>query len=154
MTDNAWYWRVGRRALHCLANVWNRPHVIVALLSFIAIFYTYHDGNKQDRVIERNQREALDQFCRLAEQDHKTDVDRLTEIYTYLDALPRSQYDAPINQFVINSTLTTRETEAYNDKAPPLCDRPGLGLPEPDPVIPDRPADLRGPPFPEPPAKP
>jgi hypothetical protein len=41
--------------------------------------------------------------------------------------------------------LAQIEEEAHRDNAPAFCDEPGIGLPEPDPMIPHRPAVLRPP---------
>jgi hypothetical protein len=39
--------------------------------------------------------------------------------------------------------LSTTEAEARMDDAPPFCDDEGIGLPEPDPVVPPRPVKFR-----------
>lgn len=84
-----------------------------------------------------------DQVCRLFETDHLADVTRLRNTYAYLDALPAKERGAPLNRALLRQ-LPQLEDEAGTDQAPEFCDEPGVGLPEPDPVLPKKPESLKG----------
>lgn len=93
--------------------------------------------------------ERADQFCTQVERDHLATVKRLKQTYEFLDSVtPGKKINDPLARFVAQRSLPALEEEARTDPAPPVCDEKGFGLPEPDPVIPDRPFDLRGPDFP------
>lgn len=82
-----------------------------------------------------------DQTCTVFEQQHKDDVDQLIATYRYLASLSGEELAQPLNRFVLGS-LPGVIREAQTDDAPPYCDEPGVGLPEPDPVVPERPRAL------------
>jgi hypothetical protein len=90
---------------------------------------------------EREARERRDQMCRLFETDHAQDVERLRRTYAYLVRLTPEQRAGNLNQEVFRG-LSQLEEEARLDSAPEFCDEPDVGLAEPDPVIPQRPARL------------
>ena len=91
--------------------------------------------------------ERRDQSCRQFEGDHLADVQRLKRTYAYLSMLPRREYGSPITVAIVQQ-LPELEEKARTDSAPEFCDEPGaaaekrgekpVGLPEPDPEIPDR----------------
>jgi hypothetical protein len=82
-----------------------------------------------------------DQNCHIWETIHARDVVQLADTYQYLAQLKPHQEDDPINVFI---RIRLPETEAKaKDIAPDFCDKPGLGLPEPDPVIPEKPESIR-----------
>lgn len=110
--------------------------------------------------------ERRDQTCRLFEGDHLKDVQDLTRTYErlpkaldfYLRVSPKAF--RPFLQASIMADLKRLEDEASVDSAPDFCDLPGeraeklwlrshgkqgappVGLPEPDPKIPQRPAGI------------
>lgn len=91
--------------------------------------------------------EARDQFCLSAENEHLRDVKQLRQTYAYLAQLRPGERDDSINRFVIER-LPETERKARQDTAPEHCDHGSLfhgdlGRPEPDPVVPKRPASLR-----------
>lgn len=79
-----------------------------------------------------------DQACLRDETAHKRDVRQLRQTYKFLAAPPPSLRDL-VPLIVAQLPRTEQEAE---DKAPAFCDEPGIGLPEPDPVIPRRPRAL------------
>jgi len=93
---------------------------------------------------ERNIR--ADQACNLFETDHLKDVQELKQTYKFLldpDAVTENK--ALVKFIVLN--LPRTEEEARLDSAPPYCDGTfpngdDIGLPEPDPKIPERPKAL------------
>lgn len=87
-----------------------------------------------------------DQACELFETDHLQDVQQLGQTYKYLVSLTPQERDQPLNRFIIIN-LPQTEQEALIDRAPEYCDGMApngddIGLPEPDPKVPDRPAAL------------
>ena len=98
--------------------------------------------------LEREQTERRNQTCTLNEGDHLQDVTELRRTYKrlpqalefYLETAPERL--RPFLRNAIASDLVRLEKEARIDAAPQFCDEPGIGLPEPDPVIPKRPKGL------------
>lgn len=85
--------------------------------------------------------ERVEQDCLKEERDHLKDVKNLRRTYRFLLGYPVSAHDDPLYVALIQ-TLPQTESAARTDNAPPYCDRPNVGLPEPDPVIPERPKAL------------
>lgn len=98
--------------------------------------------NAQDKAAARESAERIDQICLVFETQHLDDVKSLAQTYDYLVALPESEKRLTLNKFIL-LLLPMREEEANTDIAPPFCDKPNRGLPEPDPVVPKRPAELK-----------
>ncbi len=82
------------------------------------------------------------QSCELFEAGHLADVKGLRRTYGYLAGLSTEQRAEPLNRLLLR-VLPETEREARIDRAPAYCDEPRIGLPEPDPVLPERPAALR-----------
>lgn len=121
-------------------------------------------SRKNDRAIARinaARREARDQGCKIDERQHKEELRQLRETYKLLEAQgPEAIAADPVLSYVV-ANLDRQEREAKLDRAPEYCDEPGVkaerlfkrtngqqgappvGLPEPDPKIPERPAALR-----------
>lgn len=90
------------------------------------------------RQINREGRERRDQSCRQDERAHLADVVQLRRTYQFLLQYPDSELAPAVMQ-----SLPALEQDARVDKAPAWCDKPGIGLKEPDPRIPKRPPELR-----------
>lgn len=86
--------------------------------------------------------ERTDQTCLLFERQHLREVRRLTGTYDYLVALTPEQRTDPLNRAIL-ATLAEVEGDATSSVAPTYCDMPNVGLPEPNPRLPDRPPALR-----------
>jgi hypothetical protein len=69
-------------------------------------------------------------------------VRALRKTYLYLEQLKPAERRTTLNRFILHK-LPSVEREARTDQAPGFCDEPGIGLPEPDPRIPQRPKGLR-----------
>lgn len=88
-----------------------------------------------------------DQACELFETDHLQDVQQLGQTYKYLASLTAEERQQSLNKFILIN-LPNTEQQALVDRAPEYCDGTfegtgaDIGLPEPDPVVPDRPAKL------------
>jgi hypothetical protein len=94
------------------------------------------------QTIEREGVQRRDQLCQLFETDHLADVKRLKRTYQYLEAVSRRKRRGALNAEITRG-LPDLEREAAADSAPDFCDAPDVGLPEPDPVVPERPQSLR-----------
>lgn len=81
-----------------------------------------------------------DQLCLHDERQQGYAVDRLRSTYGYLVELTAAQRREPVNQLVLR-TLPGLEREA-RERVPGFCNEDDVGLPEPDPVIPERPAGI------------
>jgi hypothetical protein len=88
--------------------------------------------------ISQEGNERRHQICLAAEREHLAAVDRLKRVYAYLTGDNRQ----PALDRVALAELPRTEEQARWDVAPEFCDVPGLGLPEPDPVVPGRPAGI------------
>jgi hypothetical protein len=116
-TGRFWIW------FRRLDFVWQR---FVPLLAILALYLVVVDST-----------ERRDQMCQLFEADHLADVNRLERTYRFLSS-PAARDDEALLQVALVE-LPELEREARVDSAPDFCDEDGLGLPEPDPVVPDRP---------------
>lgn len=125
--------------------------VLIAAAAFYSTTRTFENSRRNTIAIERinaERAQRIDQACRTDEGNHLSDVTKLARTYDYLVALPDvpfKQLDR-ITQAVILQVPSTEET-AHKDPAPAYCDvtLPGgkpVGLPEPDPIIPKRPAKV------------
>jgi hypothetical protein len=91
---------------------------------------------KSDKASAVRSSDIRDQVCQVFESQHQADVQALRDTYKYLDTVvKRGETASTLNQFIIRG-LPVTEAEARRDPAPQFCDGPGLGLPEPDPVLP------------------
>lgn len=91
--------------------------------------------------IRAESRQRIDDTCRINETRQKTEVDALKRTYEYLGGLTAQQLAEPLNKAVL-AGLPATVRAALTDDAPAYCDKPGVGLPEPDPVVPRRPKSL------------
>lgn len=105
-------------------------YLVVAAAFFFTIYRIEVEGN-----------ERRDQICEQAERVHLQEVVELRRTYDYLDGLQPEQLKDPLNATVLTFLPQTEHT-AQTDSAPPFCDEPGVGLPEPDPVVPKRPEKI------------
>ena len=100
------------------------------------------------RQIKQESRGRRDQSCSLSEREHLEDIRTLRRAYRrtpkalefYLQVAPRGF--RPFLRNAVYADLARLEKEARVDRAPEFCDAPGIGLPEPDPVVPKRPPNL------------
>jgi hypothetical protein len=140
--------------------------ILVAAASIFAAARTYDIAAENKATIERVEANAKavaregverrDQICLSDEREHLNEVQQLKNTYLYLVNLPDSEVGNTFNRFIISQVPKTEE-EAKIDTAPEFCDEPGakaekewrdskgergappVGLPEPDPEIPERP---------------
>jgi hypothetical protein len=91
--------------------------------------------------IRKEGRERRGQYCLPSERGHLEATQDLQRRYDYLLSLTPAEKRMTLNEFVLRD-IPRVEAEARADQAPDFCDEPGLGLPEPDPVIPKRPAAI------------
>jgi hypothetical protein len=92
-----------------------------------------------------------DQACRGLELGHRQEVRQLRRTYRFYLDPPPSFRDLLSNPLVAQQ-LREDERAAQSDQdqygvfVPKYCDEPGVGLPEPDPKVPERPPELSPPP--------
>lgn len=90
-----------------------------------------------------------DQSCTQSERKHLEDVKQLRRTYAYLvDPAKFGDRKGSDLYNVVLAQIERTERQARIDPAPKFCDEPGIGLPEPDPVLPTSPFAV--PPSPKP----
>lgn len=120
----------------------NPIHAVLYVALFGGLLFGLARQQQSVNDIERESVERRDQNCKIFETEHRREIKRLTDTYRYLVALPDAERGATINRFVL-ANLPNLEADARLDNAPAYCDKPDVGLPEPDPRIPPRPKSLK-----------
>lgn len=123
-----------------LAACQHRGLVAFVILASAAAYSNYQVFNTQ-RDFEQESNERRSQSCELFERAHRKDVRNLVLTYEYLTGLTEKQKQDPFNKLIIRQ-LPEAEAQAFVGKAPPYCSVKGVGLPGPDPKIPQRPDSL------------
>lgn len=85
--------------------------------------------------LERETAQRVDETCRITETKQANDSQALADTYKYLAALKPSEFGQPLNRAVL-AGLPRTIRDATTDDAPSYCDKPGVGLAEPDPPVP------------------
>lgn len=131
--------------------------VLLAIASIYAAARTFELADENRKAVARIEVQRIDsrnQICLSDEREHKDKVNQLVRTYDYIAKLKPSDYDQTINVAVILQ-LPQTEKAGQTDTAPDFCDitrhvrgKDGklhdvaVGLPEPDPVVPKRPAQV------------
>jgi hypothetical protein len=120
---------------------------------------TQQDIKQTQARVERETRQRRHQICLGDEREHLAAVNRLERTYAYLVELDPERPLSLLNQAILRQ-LPDIENDARTDQAPAFCDLPGeevetlwrrthgkrgsppVGLQEPDPELPERPASL------------
>lgn len=128
-------------------DVWLRDLIVVvaialSLWSTAITQQTLGKQEKQQRAAAAESVERRDQNCLLFERSQQRSVQALANTYKYLGGLTPRQLAEPLNRAVL-ANLPQTISEAQTADAPPYCDDPGVGLPEPNPVVPKPPKGLR-----------
>ena len=125
-------------------------YVLVAAAAFYASAASFQLNEENRRAIEQIEEQRISsrhQICLSNEREHLQSVNALKATYAYLETLPDDAFTPSaanaINIAVLRS-LPEREAEANVDVAPAFCDETrsngeDIGLPEPDPEVPERP---------------
>jgi hypothetical protein len=134
------------RELHAaVASVRKLARFLVALYVFMflavagVVAWLEHEGDVR-----------ADGQCHIFEGDQRDEVEQLANTYEYLrqaQRLPPEKVDEQLIQFAL-AQLPQTIAKAEEDQAPGYCDEPDVGEPEPDPVLPAKPADLKLPDLP------
>lgn len=121
--------------------------VIISLGCAAGLYFSNDAANqansaalKANHAIASFKKESLqrrDESCEITEREHKGDVESLRKTYAYIESLSEKETHQKLNQIII-ANLPETEQNARTDVAPSYCDEPGIGLPEPDPVLPKR----------------
>ena len=149
-----------------LRKYWRTFGVVLMVLTlFLAVGLAWeaaNDANDTIGSLEAERKERTDQNCELFERLHLRDVQDYADssrgfalTLDFIQGLTPEQRREPLNALIIAQLPETRkdflkeEREAHIDIAPNYCDLPGavkeamgakpVGLPEPDPVVPERP---------------
>lgn len=117
--------------------------LLAVTVSLVGLFHQSRDLSAEQQQRQRDSVARIDQSCALAEQKQKDDVHQLRETYGYL-VRHRDSLDRGLAKEIVRA-LPEAEHRAQQDDAPPYCDEPNVGLPEPDLPIPPRPTFLRAP---------
>lgn len=88
--------------------------------------------------IAREANERRDQTCVIFETNQLEDIRQLRRTYDFLSRPPRSRLERQLQTLTLGF-LPETERDARIDDAPPYCDAPNVGLPEPDLPMPVRP---------------
>jgi hypothetical protein len=121
---------------------WTYRHLVPALAVAVAAWALINVEGDQER-FQAEAKERRDQGCVIFERNQAEDILRLQRTYDYLAGLSSEQMREPINRAIL-AQLSSLEDDAELDDAPQYCDEPGIGQPEPDLVVPERPLALRG----------
>jgi hypothetical protein len=132
-------------------------YILIAAAAIFASARTFDLAKSNTEALQQISREGVerrDQSCRGDEAEHVQEVTRLTRTYEYVDSLPTKSFNDldTINKAIIRQ-IPDIEADAKTDPAPEFCDktvinpetgeRENVGLPEPDPIIPERPESVQ-----------
>lgn len=102
----------------------------VAAMAALVALRAASQNAKTIKRIEEVRADSRDQSCTLFERTERSNVLRVRERYAYLDGLDLADRGASITKAIIQG-LPDLEREATEQRAPPYCNAPGVGLPEP-----------------------
>jgi hypothetical protein len=97
-------------------------------VAFFALLKVYVEGNHR-----------RDEACTLFERMHAADVKKVTDTVRFI-AHPPPRLAGLVNLARAQLPVTFADAEASTE--PGYCNEPGVGLPEPGPRVPPRPASL------------
>lgn len=120
--------------------------LMLAAFSLLASVVLWTRAASDTDRIEAEATVRRDQNCIITERQQAREVRQLEGTYEYLLKQPRRELLHPGSlprEVFIRLPLT--EEVAHEDDAPPYCDEPNIGLPEPDLKVPERPRALRRP---------
>lgn len=128
-------------SLHWRTTIWVCGVASVAFSVYMSLSVSI--GNKQLLAkVSSESRKRQDQTCSVFERAFAVDVEQLSGTYKYILQLTPEEKKNTLNRVII-SQLPAIEARTHEDRAPAFCDKPGVGLPEPNPVIPKRPPGLK-----------
>jgi hypothetical protein len=115
--------------------------VLMFATSVLTAYWGWDAQRDRDESFERflvTAAERRDQSCLADEREHKDNVESLERTYLALDSPTTREQLGPGLVRLIVQMLPRTERDARTDQAPLYCDEPGVGLPEPDPMPPER----------------
>lgn len=95
------------------------------------------EANNALIAFEKESKQRRDQSCDITEKAQLKAVTDLRNTYKYIESLRPKEVRSTLNQFIIASMSKTY-SDAATTVAPKYCDQPGIGLPEPNPVLPPK----------------
>ena len=127
-TDRGWHVIIRENAYR---DVWL---LVVSVLVAVAVIGV--ENTQDDR--DREAADRRDQTCLLFERSYHRSVQSLEQTYRFLErATPRQARD-PIVAAIL-AQLPQTELRVRDERNPAYCDKPGVGLREPNPRVPKRP---------------
>jgi hypothetical protein len=117
-------------------DVWARDFIVVVAIA-LSLWSTYL-SHQQVKQVKQESTERRDQTCVIFERQAQAAVDQVVATYKYIAGLKPHELAEPLNQAVL-AQLPQTVANANNSEAPPYCDQPGVGLPEPNPQLPNPP---------------
>ena len=118
-----------------------------AIISYSQAYNASHDAKDAVARIERETKERRGQICLSFETTHLNEVQQLSDTYRFLRELPEADKHTSLTKAIVQN-LPMLEKNAKSDQdssgifVPTYCDAPNVGLPEPDPIPPQRPKEV------------
>ncbi len=133
-------------------SIFKRPSLVIItgmcmLIGIVLIvFYAQLDSAINDINSERAER--ADQACRGLEAQHAEEVKDLTNTYAFYENPPAEFKNLLHNTIVITQLAdqikaAKTDTDVFGVFVPKYCDEKGVGLAEPDPVVPEVPSKVK-----------
>lgn len=132
-------------------RIWRVLPLVALVLAGASMFLSallYGRSVDTTNRIEAETTERRDQACRGYEAVYRNEVKELGNTYDFF-LHPPKEFEGLLKDPRVIQSLRDSERDARSDAdgygqfVPPACDDPGIGLPEPDPVAPPRPKELR-----------
>jgi hypothetical protein len=133
------------RAVNKALKMYTRRAIVGFLILLAGVFYAISAGQKHDddarKLTASEGAKRQDQICRVFESQHLREVNALSDRHQFIeDAIKANEEGSLLVQALIRQ-LPEVDAAARQDPAPDFCDEKvngkDLGLPEPDPFIPE-----------------
>lgn len=118
------------------------------LAAFAVAAYTFFSVHALINKQNATNRERRNDTCLGFEGTHRQEIRNLENTYKYLLSVPPAERRRGLSGFILRFSLPEAERAAMRDDdfdgvyVPHYCDEPNVGLPEPDPTVPQRPKGL------------
>lgn len=118
------------------------------VLMFAALLFSIWRAQSAVSDVKSEIKTRRSQTCTTFETAHLEEVRKLESTYKFLLQVKPAEKRTTLYRFVVASLPelernAQKDYDQYGVVVPAYCDKPGIGLPEPDPKIPSRPAQLK-----------